>query len=145
MNKRKILSWFLFLGVITLIFLFSHQTGNESSNLSSNVLMNIEKILHVSLKHDIFSFGLRKLAHFTEYAILGISTLNLISCYLQINKKTIIYSVLFVLCYASLDEIHQLFIPSRCGSIFDVLIDSCGGSFGIISYLLLRNIMHKKA
>lgn len=145
MNKKKAIAWFLFLGMTILIFSFSNQSGHESSNLSTNVLTKIEQVLNVSLTHEAFSFGLRKLAHFTEYAILGLATINLIRCYFKTTKKTIIISIIFIFIYASSDEIHQLFIPLRCGSIYDVLIDTCGGTFGVISYLLFKNIMHKKA
>jgi VanZ family protein len=43
------------------------------------------------------------------------------------------------LSIAALDEWHQSFIPSRTGTVWDVLLDSVAGvAFLVIAYLWLR-------
>jgi len=37
-----------------------------------------------------------------------------------------------VVAYAITDEVHQLFVPNRQGSPWDVLIDSIGGAAGLL-------------
>jgi VanZ family protein len=34
--------------------------------------------------------------------------------------------------FAAADEFHQTFIPSRTGSIYDILVDYCGALTGIL-------------
>lgn len=38
----------------------------------------------------------------------------------------------WVFVSAAFDEIHQLFIPGRCGNFWDVLLDTTGGCFGFL-------------
>ena len=42
----------------------------------------------------------------------------------------IIFTILFVVAYAGTDELHQMFIDSRNGSLIDVGIDTLGGALG---------------
>jgi len=136
--KKKIISWSLFLSWLLVIFFFSSQNGGESSNLSNGILSSFLKIIPFSVNQSIFSFGIRKLAHFTEYAILGILTINLLKNYKEIKWKEVILAGLFCFLYSCSDEFHQTFVGGRNGSILDVFIDTCGAWFGIINYLLLK-------
>ena len=68
---------------------------------------------------------IRKLAHFTIYAIGGILAIILLNQYNIPLIQKILYSQLIISIYAMLDEFHQSFIPGRTASIWDVLIDSC--------------------
>ena len=54
-----------------------------------------------------------------------------------------LFSLLIGIEYASLDEIHQLFIEGRAGKITDVLIDTIGISIGICLAMLLYKIVSK--
>ena len=141
--KKKIISWSLFILWLFVIFFFSSQNGTSSSNLSNSVLNSFVSILPVKIDISIFSFSIRKLAHFTEYLILGILTLNLLNLETKLNKKKIMIGILFCIMYACTDEFHQLFVSGRVGSILDILIDSCGSSFGICLYLLWKNKKEK--
>ncbi|MBE5874320.1 MAG: VanZ family protein, partial [Lachnospiraceae bacterium] len=44
---------------------------------------------------------------------------------------------------AAADEIHQLFVPDRWGSFADVLLDTCGGAFGVLICVFAERIYHK--
>ncbi len=71
----------------------------------------------------------RKLAHFTEYAILGFLAARTFrtSPRPAIRERWFLISATIVVTYALIDEYHQTFVPSRTGSIYDSLIDMAGG------------------
>jgi len=110
--------------------------------------MKIQEITHVPVANDIFKFVIRKSAHFTEYAILGVLVINLFHQYKKITLKNLNYIMLFssiVICffYAMTDEFHQLFVAGRSGQFIDVCIDTCGSIVGIVFYILLKNFLKK--
>ena len=84
----------------------------------------------------------RKSAHFCEYAALGALTINaswLFFGYLRMKFKwkgsayyPLIAAFAWCILFATSDEIHQLFVPGRFGSSFDVLIDTIGSVVGIM-------------
>jgi len=73
-------------------------------------------------------FITRKLAHFTEYAILGF----LAARAFRSSPRWFLISAVLVVVYALLDEYHQSFVPSRTASVFDSLIDMAGGISALI-------------
>lgn len=123
-----------------LIFMFSHQTGSESSGLSSQIVLWIQTYLHI----PITEFIVRKAAHMSEYALL---TLTLIYGFYKNHypiQKIMIYSLIGTFLYACSDEMHQLFIGGRAGQFTDVLIDTCGGCLTIIFYDVLTKLKYKQ-
>ena len=69
---------------------------------------------------------LRKLAHLTEYAILG----ALLARALARPELAIAIGAL----YATSDEIHQHFVRGRHAAWYDVLIDTIGVSVGVLAW-----------
>jgi VanZ family protein len=71
----------------------------------------------------------RKLAHFTEYAILGYLAARAFrgSPRAGISQRWFLISLVLIVVYALIDEYHQSFVPTRTGSVFDSLIDMAGG------------------
>jgi VanZ family protein len=67
---------------------------------------------------------LRKLAHGTEYAVLGLLLVRAV-------RRPPLAFVLGVL-YATSDEIHQAFVPGRHASPVDVAIDALGVLVGLL-------------
>lgn len=137
-KNKKILSWILFIGWLLLIFFFSSQNGDTSGNLSNGILAMIEKITHIPLTSEVSSLIIRKSAHFLEYCILGVLTLNLLYQYHKFTKKVIFFSLIFCLLYAISDEVHQLFILNRTGKVLDVGIDFLGAMLGNYLYFYIR-------
>ena len=82
-------------------------------------------------------FAVRKAAHVTEYAILGLLVWRALrklnppepSMWLWSRAG---YAILFVALYATSDEINQAFVPSRQASVWDVLLDTTGGALGLL-------------
>lgn len=118
-----------------LIFLMSSFDATESTNQSNfivNIITNIFKIENI----ELLSFIIRKLAHFTEYLILGLLVANMFTK----NNINNLYLISIILCiiYATSDEIHQLFVPGRACQLRDILIDSIGSITGVYLYKLIN-------
>lgn len=124
---KKNISLILLILWMIFIFVMSSFNANESSNQSGIIVNFISSIFNIS-DTKLLSLIIRKGAHFTEYLILGILSINYIIKY----KKNIKYSYLMCIIYAISDEIHQLFVPGRSCQILDVIIDCLGAVIGII-------------
>ena len=74
-------------------------------------------------------FALRKVGHFTEYAVLAWLTSRAFrgSSIRLFRQRWFWISLAFVVAYALFDEFRQSFVPSRTSSIYDSLIDISGG------------------
>lgn len=75
-----------------------------------------------------------KIEHLLAYMVLAVLlniTLMFQNKYYVIKKKAWLYTLIFSLTYAGLDEIHQLFIPGRKCDIVDWLADSTGVLLGL--------------
>lgn len=132
--KNKPSTIFMLLWML-LIFTMSSFDATESANQSNsivNIITDIFKIENI----EVLSFIIRKLAHFTEYLILGLLTINMLNKN-DISKKYLI-SILICLIYAISDEIHQLFVPGRVCQLRDILIDSIGSITGVYLYKLIN-------
>ena len=72
--------------------------------------------------------GIRKLGHFTEYAILAALLWRALRDSFRGLSATMVGLAAFVVAagFAISDEFHQSFVPSRTSSLHDVLIDCIG-------------------
>jgi VanZ family protein len=75
--------------------------------------------------------GVRKLAHLTEYAVLGILVLRAIDEPNRPRAQNVFRAIAFCAAYAALDELHQRLVPSRTGAVSDVAIDAFGAVLGV--------------
>ena len=82
---------------------------------------------------------LRKLAHFTEFACLGMC----LTWRMGMLQKNPGYALLFGAGAACVDETIQRFVPDRGPSIFDVGIDTCGVITGM-TVLLIGHYLSKR-
>lgn len=135
---KKFISILLLIIWLIIIFAFSNQTGEISGSASNGILYNIfENIYELfNLNKDnlvnfvnIIENPLRELMHSFEYFVLTILSLNVLINFNIQNK--IIILIMFIFIAASLDEIHQLFVPGRSFEYFDILMDMIG-CFGFI-------------
>lgn len=85
----------------------------------------------------VIHFIVRKIAHFTEYAILGFLAARAFrtSPRPAINQRWFLICLTLIIVYALMDEYHQTFVPSRTPSIYDSMIDVTGG---LIALLIVR-------
>ena len=73
----------------------------------------------------LWDLVLRKLAHITEYAILGVLLL-------RATKAPAVAAVIGAL-YAVSDEVHQHFVRGRHAAWYDVVIDTVGVTIGVLA------------
>ena len=75
---------------------------------------------------------IRKLAHFTEFGILGVLLAADIFLWWA-PPKILLLTISFLLgsIYAASDEFHQRFVPGRSCELRDALIDSAGVLCGV--------------
>ena len=127
------------------IFSFSSADANKSTSTSDKVITTMIEIKDKITNNETpnnekeiivknSSFYIRKIAHITEYLILGFLIFNLLK---QYSVTNIYYAIGLSILYSCTDEFHQLFINGRSGSIRDVLIDSIGILIGTYLYKLL--------
>ena len=119
--------------MLSVIFLFSAQTGNTSGSLSGAIAEKVVSTLHPQLsqdavreKADALQFPIRKLAHFSEYFVLALTFLLPLSVYGLRGKKLFFWAVFLSFLAAAGDEYHQSFVPGRGPSFRDVCIDTSG-------------------
>ena len=78
---------------------------------------------------DVLHAVIRKCAHLTEYFILGILLYRALRGEDWGWKlKWAVWAVVIAAGYASLDEFHQVFVPSRTASPWDASLDTVGAS-----------------
>lgn len=141
-QNKLILKYLALITWLVVIFLFSNQVAANSSQLSGGVVEAIKPWFQ-SIPESILTFITRKSAHIGLYFILGLLTYNIAIEYHLRAKQQVWYSWAFVVAYASIDEIHQLFRAGRSGEPRDVLIDALAGLVGIGVYLLATKERHK--
>lgn len=83
---------------------------------------------------------LRKVAHFTEFAALGMCLGWLFG---MLGKRPAWPFALGVAA-ACMDETIQRFVPGRSPGVLDVCIDSCGVAFGMLLLYLGHSCFKKK-
>ncbi len=122
--------------VCNLVFIWGNSLlpGEVSGAISGFVKDVLEGILPIEDNGDSEGIGLRKLAHFTEFAALG-ALLSWRSG--MLGKKNTLPLVSGVTA-ACIDETIQLFVPDRGPGVKDVLIDSSG----VITGMLLLHLGH---
>lgn len=144
---RYLMTALLFIWM-TVIFMFSAQNGQISSNVSEGFAAKLFSIIYPTFRDmsaeekTVFlktvMLPVRKLAHFTLYFVLGFLSSLL---FVTIKKYGIyikgIISWGFCVLYAVSDEIHQYFVPNRVCAIGDVLIDSSGALLSVAIFVVV--------
>ncbi len=122
-KKRKIyiaFSALSVLAVMAIIFYLSAQNGEESTDTSNWLMDFIISIIGKAPNPNI----LRTLAHFGEFAVLGLLVNNLF--FAVKDKLRPLLCILISWGYAWTDEIHQIFVPERAFQLFDLTVDLGG-------------------
>lgn len=130
---------FIVLGIMGVIFFLSHTPGEESAK-QSGLIVTLLSYLPIKIDEsniNILTLIIRKGAHMTEYFLL---TLSLVKYFKSVQyevklqwSKIYFWSGIIAFLYACSDEFHQTFIPGRAGLFTDVLVDSVGIIFALIT------------
>lgn len=133
---------------ISFIFFHSTMTGEKSGNESSGVVELLQGFFDaLCISVTVSEHFIRKLAHFSEFAVLGVLTSVTFYVYDKNFKKYIKRLLqMFFICLATAvtDETIQLFVPDRAGQVFDVLIDFSGAFTGIIIVSIICMLIYLK-
>lgn len=153
MNKKRFCLWGLASAWALVIFYFSAQTGGTSSGLSGKIIRMIYTIIMPRFELldmaqqlvyiESLQLIVRKTAHFSVYAVLGILVVSAIFTHKLAPRKSTSSALTICFLYACSDELHQVFVPGRAGVFTDVLIDTAGAFVGIMFMHLIMVIIKK--
>lgn len=144
--KRRFPAFSLFMMALAVCSMgfFSGQSGASSGHLSELVARFFYTHLPLEplVAFPAFHHFIRKLAHFTLFAVFGFGAEGL-GFYL-FRRHGWVFAILFGAFFAGCDELRQfLFAIERHGCLTDVLIDTSGAAFGALVHALLRRIFYK--
>lgn len=140
----KILSIIFVIIWCIIVFCLSAEVADDSSKTSGNTIKLALRIINpkidsITLDKMVLIMQpiVRKMAHFTLYAIGGVLLFNMLDNFTTLRFKNVVISWTSGLVYAITDEIHQLFVAGRSGELRDVCIDSLGVLCGICVIFLI--------
>lgn len=126
--------------IATILFIFSNsmEIAQVSSGKSAAVTEFLNKILRkLGFGLQLTEHRVRKLAHFTEYAMLGFWLMLTLRVYTRRILTHIFFPLFMGLFIPVADETLQLFVSGRSGEVKDVLIDFSGVLVGLFCALFL--------
>ena len=159
---KKITFWTATILWMWVIFAFSAQPAIQSDAVSLGIVEKIISFIR-NIKYipafswvdtdsiadfvGVMNHYVRKAAHFTVFAILGVIVYNLFASYDIDRRKAVLFTALVCLVYAISDEIHQLFVPGRAGMVKDVMIDFSGSltALGVIYHMFGKKVRKEMA
>ena len=136
--KKRTLSILIVLN-LALIWGNSLLPGVSSEAVSGGVLAFLGQFLPMLLTETGHTL-LRKAAHFSEFALLG-----LLFCgrHRLVKGETPPHLMGFGLAVACIDETIQIFTPERASSLIDVWIDASGFALGFVMIFVTYTIYNK--
>lgn len=140
--------WILYIVLCLIVFFIwdnSLQNGGTSDGFSLIFAKWIATIANkLGFYGNIWALNriIRKLAHLTEFTILGGVLYVVLRRYIEYG--TVVKTIVVGIVIASLDEFIQLFSLGRSSQLSDVLIDTVGIIIGISVVKLTYYISHDK-
>jgi len=136
-----------------MVLIFSASADKSSYQHSSTLFV---PFIHWLFPHwsaeqvDALHHFFRKCAHFSEYAILAFLLRRTLvnafpATFAPWGARVFGSGVALVFLYASSDEFHQSFVPTRTPLFSDVLIDTAGGTTGLVLLWLAHAVWRKRA
>lgn len=136
------------------IFCFSAQPAERSSGLSGGIAKSIACAVDPNFQKiptdeqervvEKFQHLTRKLAHFSEYAVLGALCFLALSRH-RLNPKLSAFLGLGISAlYGVTDELHQLFVPGRSCQVGDIAIDTMGAIVGILIAGIIFELIRRR-
>ncbi len=144
--RRKILfTIFIILTVLWIVFIYANSLDNasestEKSSFVTELVNNIASAL--GIKQDISHGFVRKMAHFTEFAILAAlictdALIALLPVFVQKPHRFVLVGLTAVgasAVVACADELLQKLSDGRAAQLTDVLIDTSGAFTGAVFF-----------
>jgi VanZ family protein len=128
-NWMPVIAWML--------LIFAGSTDVLSAEHTSRFLIPFLRWLDPAISFQtiaVIHFTLRKIGHFTEYAILAaLLWRGLRGTFTSLSIGAIIFATFFITAaFAASDEFHQSFVPTRTASAHDVMIDCFGALVAVL-------------
>ncbi len=135
--------------IIWMAIIFFASTGEFSASNTSVVIKPLLRWLFPHITDQriaVFHFLLRKVGHFSEYAVLGLLAAHafIASSHARLRRRWFLVALLLVCIYAFSDEYHQSFVATRTASIHDSLLDMLGGVTVLVLVYLRRRRRRRK-
>ena len=127
---------------VAFVWCHSLVQGPQSSLESGLVVTLVRPVFEMLGVHDadLMSLLVRKAAHFSEYAVLGVLARGLFSTLRSEKGVRPFPAALLVALVPAVDECIQLFVPGRSGQLTDVLLDLSGVVAGaLLAHLVARD------
>jgi VanZ family protein len=127
-----------------MIVIIIASTGELSATNTSRIVRPLLLWLFPDIsesKIGMAHFVVRKTAHFTEYAIFALLAVRAFatSSHMRLRRGYFLVTLLLVSVFAFSDELHQSFVKTRTGSVYDSLIDIAGGLTVLLLYRWQRS------
>ena len=136
MRGKKISTALLLLAILAaLAFIWGNSLDSavESAAKSGRVRELLRPLLELVVgQGGVTDHLVRKLAHFTEYAVLGVLLLLLTAVGFRVRLQTVVNCLFFLMAAALTDETIQMFSDGRSSQLTDVWLDFSGVMAGIL-------------
>jgi VanZ family protein len=109
-----------------------HYFSNTQLNYAGHMIS-----IHMLGAAGFIEFFIRKFAHVSEYAVLGILVYQLLRIAFPNLRGCFLIMMGLCFLYAATDEFHQSFISDRTPLVVDVLLDTWGAIIGTSLYLFM--------
>lgn len=139
---------------MAIIFWFSSAPAEESTDMSLSAGTVVARLLVPGYEQwtveeqeafaEKIDHPVRKTAHATEYAVLGMLILGTLWACQAAGNRRFVVAWIATTAYAATDEFHQLFVAGRSGQISDVVLDSVGAAAGILVCFVASYIIRRK-
>jgi VanZ family protein len=137
--------------LVWMAVIFTASSDSHSFEHSSRLLAPLLRWLFPKISDDtvhLIVFIARKCCHLAEYAVFAV----LIWRALHQSKNNLPDwswpkvggTMLIVFLYATSDEIHQIFVPTRTPRIHDVVIDTLGGAAALLALWIFQRRRNPK-
>lgn len=129
------------LWTIWFIFHNSLEEGAISAARSEQVTEAVNRVLTRAHASPVSEYTVRKLAHFSEFMLLGFAYTLCLRVYTKRYIRYVSWPLLLGLLVACADETIQAYVAGRASSIRDVWIDFGGCCCGVIVGLCLMLLL----
>jgi VanZ family protein len=126
--------------LVAFIFARSLQPADISQQESETALDFLSYIFPFELSDHI----VRKLAHFVEFAFLGMVTTVTVFSFARKPLKGTFVTLFLCLATAVTDEMLQLNVSGRSSQVSDVILDFSGSFTGIVFATLIITIIYMR-
>ena len=138
---------FVITSLLIVGFIFSNslenpdQSNGKSSDITEKILAIIDP--HGKIDKQEFHIFVRKAAHITEFAMLGVSVgITFMFVFFRTKRAFVSLPVLLCLFVGTIDEYIQSF-TGRTSKIYDVFFDIFGASIGLLLVALATTVFIK--